>query len=317
MARPGKLRWRQQAHRHPVLPWPGTRRELAMIVVTGATGTVGTGVVKGLAERGERVRAVSRHPSAQGQGPGADAGGLVEWVAGDLDDSRTLAGLADGASAIFLLTTGQQGPAQSRNVLAEAERAGTGLIVSISALSAGHGARDPISTWHRAAEAVLEAGSVPWCVLRPGGFMSNTALYWAGSVKYAGTVYAPFGSGRAAIIDPGDISECAVRCLLDPGHAGRTHELTGPQALSNGEQVQIIGHAIGRDLTYVDVPPGTAKEAMTDRGMPADAADAVLGTLAAANADFASMVTGDVEAITGHPATSFSEWVAANAAAFR
>jgi uncharacterized protein YbjT (DUF2867 family) len=228
-----------------------------MFVVTGVTGTVGSGVVKRLAGRGEQVRAVSRHPS--GQGPGAGAGGLVEWFVGDLDDARTLAGLADGASAIFLLTTGEQGPAQSRNVLAEAERAGAGLIVSISALSVGHGARDPISTWHRAAEAVLEAGSVTWCVLRPDGFMSNTALYWAESIRYAGAVYAPFGDGRAAIIDPGDISECAVRCLLDPGHAGRTYELTGPQALSNGEQVQIIGHAIGRDLTYVDVPPGTAR----------------------------------------------------------
>ena len=190
-----------------------------MIVVTGATGTVGSGVVKRLAGRGEQVRALSRRPSAQG--PGADAVGLVEWVAGDLDDAGTLAGLANGASAIFLLTTGEHGPAQSRNVLAEAERAGAGLIVSLSALSAGHGATDPISAWHRAAEAILKAGPVPWCVLRPGGFMSNTALYWAESIRYAGAVYAPFGDGRAAIIDPGDISECAVRCLLYPGHAGR------------------------------------------------------------------------------------------------
>jgi uncharacterized protein YbjT (DUF2867 family) len=202
-------------------------------------------------------------------------------------------------------------------VLAEAERAGAGLIVSLSALSAGHGAQDPISAWHRAAEAVLEAGSVPWCVLRPGGFMTNTALYWADSIKYSGTVYAPFGAGRAAIIDPGDISECAVRCMLDSGHTRRTYDLTGPQALSNAEQVEIIGHAIGRDLTYVDVPPEAAKKAMADRGMFPDAADAVLGTLAAANADFASTVTGDVESITGRPATTFRMWAAANAAAFR
>jgi uncharacterized protein YbjT (DUF2867 family) len=181
-----------------------------MIVVTGATGTVGSGVLQRLIERGEHVRAVSRQPSVPR--PGTDASGLVEWFTGDLDEAGTLAGLADGASAVFLLTTGPQGPAQSRNVLAEAERAGAGLIVSLSALSAGHGAQDPISAWHRAAEAVLEAGSVPWCVLRPGGFMTNTALYWADSIKYSGTVYAPFGAGRAAIIDPGDISECAVRC---------------------------------------------------------------------------------------------------------
>jgi (4-alkanoyl-5-oxo-2,5-dihydrofuran-3-yl)methyl phosphate reductase len=286
-----------------------------MIVVTGATGTVGSGVAERLVGRGQRVRALSRRrPPAQR--PGADAG-KVEWFAGDLDDPGTLAGLADGASAVFLVTNGQEGPAQAANLLAEAERAGIGLIVSLSALSAGHGAQDPISGWHREAEAVLQAGPVPRCVLRPGGFMSNTALYWAGSIKYAGTVYAPFGDGRAAIIDPGDISECAVSCLLEPRHAGRTYDLTGPQALSNAEQVEIIGHAIGRDLTYVDVPPDAAKKAMADNGMPPDAADAVLGTLAAANAVFASTVTGDVKAITGRPATSFAEWVTANAAAFR
>jgi hypothetical protein len=65
------------------------------------------------------------------------------------------------------------------------------------------------------------------------------------------------------------------------------------------------------------VPPETTKKAMTERGMPADTADAVLGTLAAANTDFAAAVTGDVQVITGRSATAFPEWVAANVAAFR
>lgn len=284
-----------------------------MIVVTGATGTVGSGVVEGLIKQGEHVRAVSRRPPT---GSSENQAGAVEWFTGDLEDAGALDGMATGASAIFLLTSGPQGPEQARNVLAQAEQAGVGLIVGLSALSVGHYATDPISTWHRAAEAIIEAGSVPWCFLRPGGFMSNT-LQWAGSIKHANSVYAPYGQGRTAVVDPGDISECAVTCVLQPGHAGHKYELTGPQALSNGEQVEIIGKAIGRALTYVEVPPEAAKKAMMDAGMPPDAADAVLGTLAAANADFASAISGDVEAITGRPATSFAEWVAANVEAFR
>lgn len=146
--------------------------------------------------------------------------------------------------------------------------------------------------------------------------MSNT-LNWAGSIKHAGRVYAPYGKGRTAIIDPNDIAECAVKCLLQPKHLGRSYSLTGPQALSNAEQVEIIGRAIGRSLDYVDVPPSAAREGMIGSGMPASTADAVLGTLAAAEAEFASVVTDDVAAIVGRPPVFFEDWVAAHQDAFR
>jgi (4-alkanoyl-5-oxo-2,5-dihydrofuran-3-yl)methyl phosphate reductase len=285
-----------------------------VIVVTGATGTVGSGILPVLAAAGEKVRAVSRRPPQDRID--RDRADRLEWFPADLADSKTLDGLADGADAIFLLPVGPGGPEQARNVLAQAERSGVGLIVSLSALSVGHGASDPISTWHRATEAVVTAGSVPWCVLRPGGFMSNT-LRWADSIRQAGAVYAPYGHGRTAVIDPGDISACAVTCLLQPGHAGRTYELTGPQALSNGEQVQVISQATGREITYVEVSPEAARESMTSAGMPPEAADAVLGTLAAANSEFAAAVTDDVAATIGRPPGSFEHWVAQNQASFR
>jgi uncharacterized protein YbjT (DUF2867 family) len=280
-----------------------------MILVTGATGTVGSGVLTGLVEHGEQVRGVSRRPA----GP---AHGGVEWFAGDLSDAATLGGLADGADAVFLVTSGEDGPNQARNVLARAEQAGVRQIVGLSALSVGHGAADPISTWHRAAEETLQAGPIPWCILRPGGFMSNT-LAWADSIRHAGSVYAPFADGRTAVIDPGDISACAVSCLLEPGHAGQAYELTGPESLSIGEQVKIIGKVIGRELADVEVPPEAARQAMVDAGMPPAAADAVLGTLEAARSDFAGTVTGTVPEITGRPATSFEDWVSAHQASFR
>lgn len=279
-----------------------------MIVVTGATGTVGSGVVDLLIERGEQVRAVSRKP-----GGTAPAG--LEWLTADLTEPSSLAGMATGADAIFLLSTGENGPEQDRNVLAEAERASVRMIVKLSALSVAHGADDPISSRHRAGEHALQAGSVPWCFLRPGGFMSNT-LGWVDSIKHTGTVYAPFGYGRTAVIDPQDIAESAVKCLLQDAYAGRAYELTGPQALSVDDQVQIIGRVIGRELKYVEVGPDDAKQSMVGAGMPVGAADAVIGTLAAANSDFASRITDGVTAITGRPPTFFHDWVSANQAAF-
>ncbi len=283
-----------------------------MIVVTGATGTIGRTLIRLLTGRGETVRAVSRKPpAAPAGGPGA-----VQWVTADLCDPGSLDGVADGADAVFLLPSGAEAAEQAASMLACAERAGAGRIVSISALSAGHGLNDPISSWHRAAEDVLRAGAVPWCVLRPNGFMTNT-LNWADSIRQGGPVYAPFGDGRTSVIDPADIAACAAECLLRDGHAGRAYDLTGPQALSNEEQVQAIGRAVGRDLRYVPVPRAAAREWMAGSGMPAALADAVLDLLATAETELGGLVTQEVEAITGRPATSFADWAQVNAASFR
>ncbi len=279
-----------------------------MFVVTGATGTVGSLVVQKLLAAGVDVRAVSRKP------PANRVEGL-EWFTGDLDDPASLGGLCTDADGVFLVSSGPTIADQDRTVVTLAASAGVGRVVKLSALSVAHGGQDRISVWHRAGEQAVFDSGLNWSLLRANGFMSN-ALNWADSIKYTGAVYAPYADGRTALIDPDDIAGCGVTCLLKSGHSGQAYELSGPQALTVAEQVATIGAAIDRQPSYNEVTPAVARDGMIEHGMPADVADAVLGTLESATTDFAAVPSPQVAALLGRPPTTFAQWAQTHREAF-
>src|SRR5439155_13439138 len=103
--------------------------------------------------------------------------------------------------------------------------------------------------------------------VRPTGFMSN-ALGWVGSIKSQGAVYGNGGQGKMSVVDPRDIAAVAVKALTGSGHEGRAYDVTGPEALSAAEQVQILSSAIGKPLRYVDVPDAAERQNMLEMHMP-------------------------------------------------
>ncbi len=281
-----------------------------MILVTGATGTVGRQLVNELVTAGADVRALSRTPERAGLPSG------VEVVAGDLGRPETLPSALQGIERVFLLSGGPEGPEHDANLIAAGEQAGVRHVVTLSVLGAGHGADDPITRWHLAGERAVTASGMAWTILRPGAFMSN-ALMWAPSIKDQGVVYAPFAQAKTGAVDPADIAAVAARALTGAGQGGKTYPLTGPELLSAADQVEILGAALGRPLQVVDVPPEAAKAAMVDSGMPAELADAVIVSMAQAGTDHAMAVLPTVEQVTGHPARSFAEWATAHLGDFR
>ncbi len=281
-----------------------------MILVTGATGTVGRQLVNELVTAGADVRALSRTPERAGLPSG------VEVVAGDLGRPETLPSALQGIERVFLLSGGPEGPEHDANLIAAGEQAGVRHVVTLSVLGAGHGADDPITRWHLAGERAVTASGMAWTILRPGAFMSN-ALMWAPSIKDQGVVYAPFAQAKTGAVDPADIAAVAARALTGAGQGGKTYPLTGPELLSAADQVEIPGAALGRPLQVVDVPPERAKAAMVDSDMPAELADAVIASMAQAGTDHAMAVLPTVEQVTGHPARSFAEWATAHLEAFR
>ncbi len=104
-------------------------------------------------------------------------------------------------------------------------------------------------------------------MLQPGAFASNT-LQWAGMIKASGAVFQPMGEGKMTPIDPHDIADVAVKVLTEPGHEGKSYELSGPESLTIAEQVAKISAAIGKPLRYVAVTPEAAREGMAKAGMP-------------------------------------------------
>lgn len=189
-------------------------------------------------------------------------------------------------------------------------------IVKLSSGRAGDdAATDPIPMWHRAGEAAIREGGVPWTMVRPLGFMSN-ALHWIPSIRAADTVRAPFGQGRIAVVDPADIAAVAVKSLVEQGHSGNVYALSGPQPLSPGEQTEILAEVLGRPLRYVETSAAESRSAMLDFGVGPEMADAIMSLRATALESFTSVVHPTVAQVTGRPPRSFRDWALGHRAEF-
>ncbi|WP_327141749.1 SDR family oxidoreductase [Nocardia sp. NBC_01327] len=281
-----------------------------MILVTGATGTVGRAVIDRLRVLGTPVRALVRRPET------ANLPADIDVVRGDLGAPESLAAALDGVDSVFLLSAGPEIPVHDANVAAAAIRAGVRHLVKLSSGRAGdEAATDPIPAWHRAGEQAVRASGIDWTMVRPLGFMSN-ALHWAPGIRAVDTVRAPYGQGRIAVVDPEDIAAVAVAALTETGHAGRIYTLSGPQALAPGEQTGILAEVLGRPLRYEEISAAEAHTALLGFGVAPDMADAIMSLRATALESFTSVVHPSVEEVTGRPPRSFAEWATAHRAEF-
>jgi uncharacterized protein YbjT (DUF2867 family) len=281
-----------------------------MILVTGATGTVGREVVKLLAEAGEKVRALTRDPAK------AKFDKSVEVVAGDLDQPATLEKAAAGADAVYALATGPQLPVHTANIVAAAKKAGARRLVKLSVLGAGQGSGRSIIDWHDAAEKAVRESGLAWTFVRPGAFMSN-ALQWAGMIKGQGKVFSAFGDGKVPSIHPRDIAAVSVAALTGSGHEGKAYEITGGEALAVGDQVRILSEAIGKPIQYVIITDEASRDGMLKNGMPPPLVDSLVKLGALVRSGGAATVLLGVEQVLGRKPLRFVDWARENAAAFK
>lgn len=283
-----------------------------MILVTGSTGNVGTEVVKQLAGAGHKTRALVREAKeATGKFPTT-----VDVAIGDLDNIDSLVNAMKGIERIYMLAPFSTSLVkQEANVIEAARRAKVKHVVKHSVLGAQYEAIT-LGKWHRTGEKTLEASGLAWTHLRPSGFTSN-ALGWAGMIKSGGTVYYPTGDGKLGVIDPKDIAAVAVKTLTENGHEAKSYELTGPQALTTQDQVDIIGRAIGKPVKFVNVPDQAARDSMLGQGMPAQLADALIEFCGIVRANQAALVTDTVQKLTGRQPRTFEAWVKDNVSAFK
>jgi uncharacterized protein YbjT (DUF2867 family) len=274
-----------------------------MILVTGATGTIGSHVVRLLTERGGPFRAMSRTPVD-----------LPNAVRADFTEPASLAAAVAGVDAVFLVTAPPiPTAAHDLALLAAAREAGVRKIVKLSAIGSGERFEDTIiGEWHLAAEQAIESSGLAWTVLRPPSFASNF-LHYRELIKTAEPVPDVFGAARQPVIDPRDVSEVAVSALLDDDHNGSRYDLTGPSLLTFAEQAAILERVLGRPVKTVDAD---AQAQLTAAGMPAEAAAVVTAGIGWARAGGAAYVTEHVSRILGRPARSFEQWALDHRSAF-
>ena len=280
------------------------------ILVTGATGTIGSQVVAELVKRGVSVRAAARGATRAKLPSG------VEGVELTLGDTASVDRVLDGVSAAFLLTPFAADQVElGKHFIDRAKAAGVKRIVKLSAIGSETEPGIQLGRWHRAVELHLEASGLEWTVLRPNNFMQNFVGYYPPDKE--GTIYLPWGTGIVSFIDAVDIGRVAAVTLTEAGHTGKAHVLTGPEAFGIADAAAAIGKAAGRKITYVDVPEAAAKGAMLGLGMPEWMVDAMLELHAIDKAGYAAVVTDDVAKLTGKPPRSFADYVAENAAIWK
>jgi uncharacterized protein YbjT (DUF2867 family) len=279
------------------------------ILVTGATGHVGQHVVQGLRRRGLPVRALARRPDPAG------ADGVRSVSADLLMPDGVHPGLEealDGVDAVFLLwwSFSARGAASVVSAIGSRVR----HVVYLSAMSVRDDG-DPATNgvWGELEQLVAASGA-EWTFLRCGGFATNTLL-WADQIRAEGTVRWPYRRAGRSLIHERDIADVAVRALTEPGHAGRAYVLTGPEVVTQAEQVALIGEAISRPVRWEELPVEQARRQMLETGGDPRFVD---GSLAywTSLVDRPEPVTHAVQDLTGSPARTFREWAADHAGDF-
>jgi uncharacterized protein YbjT (DUF2867 family) len=280
------------------------------ILVIGSTGKVGSAVLSQMPATRAQVRAMVRNPDAAGLPP------QVEVVRGDLTVPETLDGCVRGVDTVFLVWTAPLAavaPALER-IAKHARR-----IVFLSApLKTAHPFfQQPNPAGELAAhiERVIETSGLHWTFLRPGIFAANALHWWAPQIRVGDIVRWPHLAAPTAPIDERDIAAVAVRALCEDGHETAEYVLTGPQSLSQFEQISTIGRVIGRSLRIEEISPDEARRGWAPI-MPRSVANMLLDAWAAAIGQPA-YVTSTVAEITGTPARTFLQWATDHAAKFR
>jgi uncharacterized protein YbjT (DUF2867 family) len=281
-----------------------------MILVIGATGTVGRPLVSRLLQGGHPVRAFTRDASRLTPAPG------LEVAEGDLDRPETLAAALDGVRAVFVLSAGPDALAQELTAAELVAAAGVHRVVKLSSVAAIEPAAGCYGVDHAKAEAAFAAAVPEFTALRPSGFMTNI-LQWQSTIAASGTVYQCHGEIPRAVVAPADVAEAAAVCLTRPGLHGRPYQLTGPEALTSPQLVARVSAALGRPLRYVETVPRDAVAGMIGAGLPPHFAQGLLDALAAPEPARGGRPTLAVRHLTGHPATSFDTWLTRNLTAFR
>ncbi|MFI5695938.1 NAD(P)H-binding protein [Kribbella sp. NPDC051586] len=260
-----------------------------MIVVTGATGTVGRPLVKLLEDQGVAVQAVSRS-------------------APDLE----------GAEALFVhpRAVGEN----ASKLLALAAEKGVRRVVALSAINVDDDPAHQPSRFNgdrnkEVEDAVTTAG-LPWVAVRASTFATNTIGMFGAQARAGDVVRAPYANFAESPIHESDLAAVIAHALTHADLDGQRIPVTGPQSLTHQELVTIIGEVIGRPLRFEEVPPQIAARGLAANGLPEGFVDALMARYAR-DAGKPAPVTDQVERVLGRPARTFAQWVADHADSFR
>jgi uncharacterized protein YbjT (DUF2867 family) len=271
-----------------------------MILVTGATGANGTELLKRLSPLGHKVRAMVRAPrkaEALRELPGIE--------------------LLHGVTRAFLVTPStERAEAQQIGFIETARHAGVDHIVILSQYAAADPSPVRFLRYHAAVEHAARQSGLAWTFLRPNLFMQGL-LHFKDMIRATSSFAAAIGDARVSVVDVRDIAAAACAALTSDDHAGRIYNLTGPEALTHGQMAQKLSQAVGRPITFHDVPESQMADAMRHVGMPDWQVEGLLEDYAHYRRNEAAAVETGVLQATGAAARAFDDFARDNAAMFQ
>lgn len=275
----------------------------AKILVTGATGTVGTQVVFKLIEARQKVRVLVRNSTKAKN----KFGNWVEIAQADLSKPKTIGSAFYGIEKALVISAPDIINLEI-NTFKSAKAAGVKHIVKLSGVPVymDRAREMPLAKWNLRSENFLRGLDIAWTILRPSFFMSNMMMW---GVKETGMLALPVGEGKDAPIDPRDISEVAAKVLSSMGHENKIYELTGPELISQKEMLQKVSAAIGKSLNFVDVDPEIWLKHALDIGFPRPVADSMLKYFAMVKSGELSFVRQTVPSLLSRSAYTFDQWL--------
>ena len=226
----------------------GPQREKTMkVLVVGATGRVGTEVVKALLQRGADVRALTRKQRKPDAFPGA-----VEIALGDLSDPVSIGEAIKGVDKLFLLIGGENVPVELTQALTAyglAKKAGLKHVTYVSVYKADQFLEVPHFAAKYAVEEAIRAGGMPYTILRPAYFAQN-ARGLKPALTGLGVYPIPAGNEGLAVVDIRDIAEAAAISLTKEGHSGKTYDLVSSEMLRGLDAAATWSKLLRKDIAY-------------------------------------------------------------------
>ncbi|MEV0444311.1 NAD(P)H-binding protein [Streptomyces spectabilis] len=282
------------------------------VLVTGATGNVGPHAVAQLLRAGVQTRALLLADDP-------NAGRLPKGAAvhhGSLAEPDSLDACLEGTDAVFLMWPFFTLDVTTVPAVLDKLREHNCRVVFVSSIGVHIGLEPVDNNCHAYLEQQIEKAGLEWTFLQTTGFACNARISWAAQLKAGDVVRSPYGKAVRSPVHEADVAAMAVRALTEDGHTGKRYVTTGPEALTQIEQLRIIGDVTGRHLRWEDVPAHAAKAAMVEAGWPQPYAAGALDYFETL-VDKPETITHHIAGVLGRPPRTFREWAEEHADDFR
>ena len=271
-----------------------------LILVVGATGTVGSELIRLLKNKGFRTRATTSKP-----------GSLTEdFVLMNMATGEGIKEAFEGVDRAFLLSPPGYADqyAMLSPLIQESKRRGLKKVVLMTAMGANANEAAPM----RKAEVELEKSGLHYNIIRPNWFFQNFQTFWIKGIMEENKILLPAGTAKVSFIDAKDISSVAAQLLTSSQWDHQDFDLTGPEAVDHQQVAAAISSVAGRKIQYQDISSESFKQGLIQAGLPKDYSEFLTMIFGFLKEGYSARTTSSVEEITGTKPRSLIQYINEN-----